>query len=315
MFKPSQKSVSKVILASIVAASLFASCSKVSSASSTTPSAAPGTNDGLAVDQPVTGINPALKAYANSVNNTGLFNGNVLSVNLDIITQSLIVNLTLPTLFAGPATSIPSGLFKKYPEVIYSTYMNSSGKTVLSLNVPFRTAKKIYTDWQASHGSTGGGTGGTVPINPTNPSSPIANGCTGRYSGSVDMPDHDVRIANRNRAIEESGKQVTGDDAIDNAATGGGAPDGGIWLAGAFEFVTGPMVNGVCPIISANFVIHGWNIGASGSVNSDKTFSFWHEGGPVTGSVDGNNHITGRFAEGGGREWVYGNLNGTFVPQ
>ena len=315
MFKPSQNLVSKIILPTIVAVSLFTGCSKNSSGSSTAQSATGGTNTGASVDQPVNGINPALKAYANSVNSTGLFNGTVLSVNLDIISQSLNVQLTLPTMFAGPASSIPATLFRKYPEINYSTSMNANGRTVVSLSIPFQTAKKIYKNWQASSGTT-------VPVSPTNPSVPVSPsnpnttiGCTGRYSGSVDMPDHDVRIANRNRALEEKGIAVTGNDDIDNAGTGGGAPDGGIWLAGAFEFVTGPMVNGACPIISANFVIHGWNIAASGSVNSDKTFSFWHEGGPVTGSVDNNNHITGRFAEGGGREWVYGNLNGTFVPQ
>lgn len=139
--------------------------------------------------------------------------------------------------------------------------------------------------------------------------------CKGKFSGSVDMPDHDVRIANRNRQLIETGKVVTGNDDIDNAGTGGGAPDGGIWLAGAFEFETGAQEGNQCPIISSNFIIFGSEIKAHGYVQITGLFGFMHEGGSVDGAVDSNNHITGRFAEGGGREWVYGNLNGTFTPK
>lgn len=54
--------------------------------------------------------------------------------------------------------------------------------------------------------------------------------------GTFTMPEHDQRIASRNAYLVQSGMGITGDDAIDNAHSGGGPPDGGQWLSGNFHF-------------------------------------------------------------------------------
>ncbi len=54
--------------------------------------------------------------------------------------------------------------------------------------------------------------------------------------GTINMPAHEQRIASRNVSLLQRGLRITGDDAVDNASAGGGPPDGGIWLAGAFHF-------------------------------------------------------------------------------
>ena len=179
--------------------------------------------------------------------------------------------------------------------------------------------KQIKKSDAKNNGTTTDAAGNIVPAKAGSAGSSASSGsCTGTYSGSLDMPEHDVRIANRNKMLRED-KNITIPvneeyDPKYNSLTGGGSPDGGIWLAGAFNFTTGPLVGGGCPITGGEVIIHGHHITISGSVNANKTFSFMHEGGPVTGSVDGNNHVTGKIAEGGGREWVYGNMNGRFIP-
>jgi hypothetical protein len=138
-----------------------------------------------------------------------------------------------------------------------------------------------------------------------------AGSCQGSYVGSIDPPDHDVRISNRNRELANNGIALTGDDAIDNPKTGGGGVDGGVYLQGAFSFET----DANCNVIKTNSNIFGQTITITGKVNSDFTFEMYDpEAGPFVGSVDGNNHITGQQRE-GGKEWVYGLLNGTFTPK
>jgi hypothetical protein len=148
-------------------------------------------------------------------------------------------------------------------------------------------------------------TGGT-----TTTSTGSGKGCTGSYIGNIEPPDHETRIANRNRQLIESGVGITGNDAIDNVATTGGGVDGGIYLEGAFRFET----DAGCNVInSAGSQIFGIPIDIVGKVNADRTFNmFSPQAGPFVGSVDGNNHVTGQQQE-GGKEWVHGVLNGTFV--
>ena len=138
-------------------------------------------------------------------------------------------------------------------------------------------------------------TGGTVGSGST------TSGCTGSYNGRIAPPAQSVRLANRDRQLREGNPL-------------GGGVDGGIYLEGAFEFKTGPLVNGACQILpGSRAIIHGSYSNFSGSVRADKSFAFGHEGGPVTGSVNGSS-VSGKLAEGGGREWVYGDLVGTFTP-
>lgn len=135
-------------------------------------------------------------------------------------------------------------------------------------------------------------------------------GCTGSYIGSIEPPSHEVRIENRNRELANNGIALTGNDAIDNPKTTGGGVDGGIYLEGAFRFETDANCN---VINSAGSQIFGIPIDIVGTVNADRTFNmFSPQAGPFVGSVDANNHITGQQQE-GGKEWVHGVLNGTFV--
>lgn len=135
--------------------------------------------------------------------------------------------------------------------------------------------------------------------------------CTGAYTGSIDPPSHEVRIANRNRQLTETGFAITGNDAVDNANTTGGGVDGGIYLTGGFSFET----DTGCNVIKNNGSnVFGIPITVTGKVNADLTFNMrTPEAGPFIGSVDGNNVITGQQQE-GGKEWVHGVLNGKFTP-
>ena len=138
-----------------------------------------------------------------------------------------------------------------------------------------------------------------------------ARTCMGSYSGSIVPPSHEVRIANRNRQLASVGYQLTGNDAIDNPATGGGGVDGGIYLEGGFNFETD--VN--CNVIKNNGSnVFGIPITITGTVNKDLTFNLYDpEAGPFIGAVDTNNVISGQQQE-GGKEWVHGVLVGTFTP-
>lgn len=135
--------------------------------------------------------------------------------------------------------------------------------------------------------------------------------CEGSYAGSIDPPSHEVRIENRNRQLASIGYTLTGNDAVDNAATGGGGEDGGIYLFGAFAFET----DASCNVVKSNGNIFGIGITIVGKVNADKTFNlFSPEGGPVVGSVDGNGNVSGQYQE-AGKEWVHGVLNGKYVSK
>ena len=138
-----------------------------------------------------------------------------------------------------------------------------------------------------------------------------AGTCEGSYVGSIDPPSHEVRIANRNRQLASIGYVLTGNDAVDNAATGGGGEDGGIYLFGAFAFET----DASCNVVKSNGNIFGIPTTIDGKVNADKTFNMsMSNTGPTVGSVDASGHVSGEQQE-GGKEWVHGVLNGTYVSK
>jgi hypothetical protein len=121
---------------------------------------------------------------------------------------------------------------------------------------------------------------------------PKPQSLAGAWQGRVDMPPQEVRLANRAKQLAE-GNEL------------GGGVDGGIYLEGAFGFET----NAAGDVIAGEFVLHGRRSKANGNV----LHGAGHEGGPFTAMLSGTG-ITGRVSEGGGREWVYGDLVGTFIP-
>jgi hypothetical protein len=124
----------------------------------------------------------------------------------------------------------------------------------------------------------------------TEQSKPIS--FAGIWHGRIDMPPQDIRLANQARQLSE-GNEL------------GGGVDGGIYLEGAFGFETNAEGN----VVAGEFIIHGQRSRANGNVIRGAG----HEGGPFTVALSGTS-ITGRISEGGGREWVYGDLVGTFIP-
>lgn len=152
---------------------------------------------------------------------------------------------------------------------------------------------------------TGTGTGG---------GSVTKSGCTGSYVGGYSMPDQARRISNRNRSLNDRGIAVTGNDDIDNANAGGGPPDGGIWMAGSFQFET----DGNCNVIAGQTLIfYSYEYGISGTVNKDGTFNLTWSGqgssGEIVGGVDANNNIYGDFFHPAPDTYVNGVLSGTFT--
>jgi hypothetical protein len=152
----------------------------------------------------------------------------------------------------------------------------------------------------------GGGTGG---------GSATKSGCAGSYVGNYGPPERDERIRLRNLSLTGRGIPVTGNDDIDNANAGGGAPDGGIWMGGSYNFQT----DGNCNVVSGTTLIfYAYEYGISGTVNKDGTFNLIWSGqgsqGDIKGYVDASNNIGGQFFHPAPDNFVYGVLSGTFTP-
>jgi Ig-like domain from next to BRCA1 gene len=116
--------------------------------------------------------------------------------------------------------------------------------------------------------------------------------------GQFNMPEHEQRIASRNAALIRTGHTVSGNDDVDNAVLGGGAPDGGIWLSGQFHFEVdaGGQIVGAASWITVfsaeHFPVTG-GIYANGEI---------HMGSPVGVDIAGlvsNATVTGKVAEAG----------------
>lgn len=141
------------------------------------------------------------------------------------------------------------------------------------------------------------------------------SGCTGSYVGGYSMPDHETRIAMRNRSLADRGIPVTGNDDIDNGNAGGGPPDGGIWMAGNYAFET----DANCNVISGyTLIFYTYEYGIGGTVNKDGTFNLTWSGqgssGEMNGGVDANNNVYGKFYHPAPDSYVHGVLSGTFTP-
>ena len=138
--------------------------------------------------------------------------------------------------------------------------------------------------------------------------------CQGSYVGNYSPPEHDERIRLRNLSLTGRGIPVTGNDDIDNANAGGGAPDGGIWMGGSYAFETDANCN-VTKGKTLIFYAYEYDIG--GTVQKDGTFNLTWSGqgsaGEMRGKVEANS-ITGQFFHPAPDNFVYGVLSGTFTP-
>jgi hypothetical protein len=143
----------------------------------------------------------------------------------------------------------------------------------------------------------------------------LSGSCMGSYVGGYSMPDHETRIAMRNRSLADRGIAVTGNDDIDNANAGGGPPDGGIWLSGGFQFET----DGNCNIIKSDVTIFSYTgYSVSGTIQKDGNFNLVWSGngsqGEMIGNVNANKTISGKFHHPAPDTYVHGVLSGTFTP-
>ena len=135
--------------------------------------------------------------------------------------------------------------------------------------------------------------------------------CYGSFVGIASAPPKSVRIAARNNRLASLTPPyiLTGNDALDNAATGGGGIDGGMYLEGTFDFST----DAKCAVTSGTFTIYGEVFSVFGTVNSDRTFDLNYGYGPISGKINSNNTISGTVEE-GGNDFVKGVLSGKFTP-
>lgn len=148
------------------------------------------------------------------------------------------------------------------------------------------------------------------------PAQPVAvANCQGSYVGSYGPPERDERIRLRNLSLGNRGIAVTGNDDIDNANAGGGAPDGGIWMGGSYSFETDANCN-VTKGKTLIFYAYEYDIG--GTVGKDGAFNLTWSGqgsaGEMHGKVDATGNITGQFFHPAPDNFVYGVLSGTFTP-
>ncbi len=248
-------------------------------------------------------IQPDTKTYANSIiATTGVLNygGQLIAVNFDVATQNIDIGLKLPV----PILFLAQAQLLKYPQITTSVVVNTLGDSILHLNIPLEAAVAAYKKWKSRPSQQNS--------NPTE----VTSSLIGHYQGQIDPPPREIRLANRDKRLIEQGYTPTGTDA-DNALTGGGGLDGGIYLAGAFQFDVDSNYN----ITSGEFIIHGYSFPvSSGKMNKDGSFTIDASQLPVRGRWNGTsfdytaNELGGSKAVEPGREWVYGDMVGTFTP-
>lgn len=192
--------------------------------------------------------------------------------------------------------------------MIFTGQINSSGAmtgTYIEAAHPDDPSKHGSFSLQgpANGGGSSSGAGGS------------ASSCTGSYVGTYDMPSHEERIRIRNMSLVANGKPVTGNDAIDNEAAGGGGVDGGIYMTGSYAFETDANCN---VVKGTTMVFHVYEYGVSGTVAKGGTSTLIWSGqgsiGEFTVSVDSANNITGNFYHPAPDSFVYGVMSGRFTP-
>ncbi len=276
---------------------------------------------------PVAGVNPALKIYGNSVlDSVGLLGlgGQLFNVNVDPLTKDFDIGLKLP----APILFLAQTFLLKYQDIQTSITNDETGAAILHLKVPFTKVLDAYKKWKAKQDTQASNPVADPEIpgitNPTTPVAPVVTNPTslkGHYSGQIEPPPHEIRIENRNRNLANQGIALTGDDSIDNPKTGGGGVDGGIYLAGAFQFDVDANGN----ITTGEFIIHGYSFPvSSGHMRPDGSFEIDASLLPVRGRWNGTSFdytptyatesARGSKALEPGNESVYGDMVGTFTP-
>ncbi|CAN5598192.1 hypothetical protein BH10BDE1_BH10BDE1_20290 [soil metagenome] len=305
------KKYAAVFLVTAFAAASTMGCSKLSSVA---VNGAGTDHSGQSVPAvaPIKGINPALKAYGTSINElTGLLGigGRLLDVVADPASPSINISIYLPPTVLFLAQTYLS----KYPQIQTSVLTDAAGKSSLNLKVSVADAAAAYKKWNDKKRAEEVPVP-SVPSDPTQPSNPSVpsykGGCNGTYAGNIDPPEHDVRIASRNQSLTDRGIPITGDDAIDNAATGGGGVDGGIYLQGTFQWET----DANCNVTSGEVVIFGYPFAVSGAVNADGTFDLYYWG-RIPGKIGADKKVSGKVQHAGGEEHIHGVLNGVFTAR
>jgi hypothetical protein len=153
-----------------------------------------------------------------------------------------------------------------------------------------------------------------VVVTPAPTPVPVARVFKGKVSGRIEPPNHAERIRLRTQALTEQGKPITGDDAVDNAATGGGGVDGGVYLDGAYEFEVDQANN-----VKAGWgrvIVHGYTFSITGgAIRADGSFDLGVQHGlPFSGKIGSNNIVTGKVTGLGHESYHYGNVTGNFEP-
>lgn len=131
----------------------------------------------------------------------------------------------------------------------------------------------------------------------------------GTYTGRIDRPPYERRIANRDELLKRKGINTAGmTEAQKNAATKGGGVDGGVYLDGAFAFEA----DATGKIIAGEIIVHGTRFKALGTIKADGSFigsAYCSFNGKVSGTA-----ITGEIIGGLHEEYHNGVLVGVFTP-
>lgn len=127
--------------------------------------------------------------------------------------------------------------------------------------------------------------------------------------GNVDMPGHEDRIIARNLELVAHGNVVSSDEALNNSLGGGGAPDGGMWLAGSYHFeidANGQQI----PDRSWLKLFSDEKYPVTGGVTAACDIAMGSIGGvDIRGKIaDGKS--TGKVMHGDGKVHIYGVMNG-----
>lgn len=193
--------------------------------------------------------------------------------------------------------------------MVFTGQINSAG----ALSGTYYEAAYQFDPSKGGVFSLQGPKNGTTTV--TTGSGGSAKSCTGSYVGNYSAPEQAERRDARNRSLQGRGIPVTGNEDIDNANAGGGPPDGGIWMAGAFAFET----DGNCNIIKGKTqVFYAFEYDISGTIvksgTSNLTWSGQGSVGQMEVTVDANNKVGGSFRHPAPDTFIRGVIDGTFTP-